>query len=271
MMSFQGKVAIVTGAGSRRGIGRAIALGLAREGADVAVTEWPGEGVADEIRALGRRALAAAIDVADAPAVRQFVADVVREFGRIDILVNNAGFCEFVPFLDLTEELWDRTQAVNLKGYFLFGQCVARQMVHHQGGGGKILNISSQAAEAAGEEKIHYCVSKAGVKMLTQGMALELARHQIQVNAIAPGTIDTEIVRQPNIQALVERERQHSSIPLGRMGTAADLVGAALFLCSPAADYVTGATLLVDGGILSGSLLPEEFRSANFSQGGSLP
>lgn len=262
-MTLTGKVAIVTGAGSRRGIGRAIALGLAREGADVAVTEWAGEGVADEIRALGRRSLAAAIDVADAPAVRQFVAAVAREFGHIDILVNNAGFCEFVPFLDLTEDLWDRTLAVNLKGFFLFGQCVARQMVR-QGCGGKILNISSQAAEAAGEEKVHYCVSKAGVKMLTQGMALELACHRIQVNAIAPGTIDTEIVRQPNIQALVERERQHSTIPLGRMGTAADLVGAALFLCSPASDYVTGATLLVDGGMLSGSLLPEEFRTANF-------
>ncbi|WP_406694517.1 SDR family NAD(P)-dependent oxidoreductase [Singulisphaera sp. Ch08] len=268
-MTLEGKVAIVTGAGSRRGIGRAIALGLAREGADVAVTEWAGEGVADAIQALGRRSMAAAIDVADAPAVHQFVEAVTREFGRIDILVNNAGFCEFVPFLELSEELWDRTLAVNLKGYFLFGQCVARQMVR-QGTGGKILNISSQAAEAAGEEKVHYCVSKAGVKMLTQGMALELARHQIQVNAIAPGTIDTEIVREPNIQALVERERQHSTIPLGRMGTAADVVGAALFLCSPASDYITGATLLVDGGMLSGSLLPEEFRTANFPKDADL-
>jgi len=264
-MTLKGKVAIVTGAGSRRGIGRAIALGLAHEGADVAITEWPGEETSDEIRALGRRTVAAPVDVADPSAVREFVATVARELGPIDILVNNAGFCEFVPFLELTEALWDRTLAVNLSGFFHFGQCVARQMVA-QGTGGKILNISSQAAEAAGEEKVHYCVSKAGVKMLTQGMALELARHRINVNALAPGTIDTEIVRQPHIQALVERERQHSTIPLGRMGTAADLVGAALFLCSPAAAYITGVTLLVDGGIRSGSLLPEEFQTANFTE-----
>jgi len=261
-MRLEGKTAIVTGAGGRRGIGRAIALGLAREGADVAVTEWPGEQTSAEIRALGRRSPAAPVDVADAPAVRRFVDDVAREFGRIDILVNNAGFCEFVPFLDVTEELWDRTLAVNLKGYFLFGQCVARHMVG-QGTGGKIVNVSSQAAERAGEEKVHYCVSKAGVAMLTRGMALELARHRINVNAVAPGTIDTEIVRQAHIQALVEQERLHSTIPFGRMGTADDVVGAALFLCSSDSDYVTGATLLVDGGMLTGSLLPEEFRSAN--------
>jgi L-rhamnose 1-dehydrogenase len=265
-MKLAGKVAIVTGAGSPRGIGRAIALGLAREGADVAVTEWPGERTSEEVRSLGRRSLAAPIDVADAAAVGKFVEDVAREFGRIDILVNNAGFCDFVPFLDVSEELWDRTLDVNLKGYFLFGQAVARRMVR-QGTGGRILNISSQTAEMAGEEKVHYCVSKAGVKMLTQGMALELARHGINVNAIAPGTIDTDIVRQPHIQALVERERSKSTLPIGRMGTGEDIVGPAIFLCSPESDYITGATLLVDGGMLSGFLLPEGYRSGDHREG----
>lgn len=263
MMKLTDTVAIVTGAGSARGIGRAIALALAREGAHVALTQWPGESTALEIEAMGRRTLAAAIDVADTSAVRRFVNQVADTFGRLDILVNNAGFCEFRPFLDISDELWDRTMAVNLHGYFSFGQEAARRMIGF-GSGGKILNISSQAATVAGEEKVHYCVSKAAVQMLTKGMALELAPYGINVNAIAPGTIDTDIIKQENIAALVESERNHSTIPLGRMGTAADLADAAVFLCSPSAAYITGATLLVDGGMLTGSRLPPEFRSSAF-------
>ena len=269
-MRLTGQTAIVTGAGSSRGIGRAIALGLAREGADVAVTERVHQHTCQEIQALGRKSVAGHIDVSDSAAVRDFVGRVAEKFGGIDILVNNAGFCDFVPFLEVTEELWDRTMAVNLKCYFLFGQEVARQMVK-RGRGGKILNVSSQAAEMAGEEKVHYCVSKAGIKMLTKGMALELARYGINVNALAPGTIDNDIIKQDRIKALVENERRLSTIPLGRMGTSEDLVEAAVFLCSSGADYITGATLLVDGGILCGFSLPPEFRSGNRrdAQGGS--
>jgi L-rhamnose 1-dehydrogenase len=265
-MRLSEKVAIVTGAGTRRGIGRAIALAFAREGADVAVTEWEDENTSEEIRMLGQRSLGVAVDVADSAAVRSFVAEVERTLGPVDILVNNAGFCEFAPFLEISDALWDRTMEVNLRGYFVFSQEVARRMAARDASGA-ILNISSQAAEMAGEEKVHYCVSKAGVRMLTQGMALELARRGIRVNAIAPGTIDTDIVRQEHILALVERERAHSTIPLGRMGTPEDLVEAAIFLCSPAAGYITGATLLIDGGMLAGFSLPEEFRSAAWKAG----
>jgi len=212
---------------------------------------------------MGRRAIAAPIDVADALSVRKFVNHVADTFGRLDILVNNAGFCEFTPFLEISDDLWHRTMSVNAHGYFSFGQESARRMIAF-GNGGKILNISSQAATVAGEEMIHYCVSKAAVKMLTKGMALELAEHGINVNAIAPGTIETDIIKQPHIAALVEQERMQSTIPLGRMGTADDLVDAAIFLCSSSADYITGATLLVDGGILAGNRLPSAFRSANF-------
>jgi L-rhamnose 1-dehydrogenase len=267
-MRLQGKVGIVTGAGGKRGIGRAIALGFAREGANIALADINAEGVADtarEISRLGRRSLAMQLDVTSAAGVRKLVEDTVKQFGKIDILVNNAGFCSFVPFLDISEELWDRTMAVNVKGYFLVGQEVARQMVK-QGHGGKIINVSSISAEVSGEEKVHYCASKAAVKLLTQGMALELARYRINVNALAPGTIDTDIIKEDHIKNLVAEERRKSSIPWGRMGTSEDLVSAAIFLASDEAGYVTGSSLLVDGGILAGSLLPSEFRSPKESR-----
>lgn len=268
-MKLEGKTAIVTGAGSRRGIGRAIAVRFAREGADVAVTDIDGDSAArtaGEIRALGRAAIAAQMDVSRADQVKAMVEQTLQAFGKVDVLVNNAGFCEFVPFLDISEELWDRTMAVNAKGYFLVGQAVARHMVR-QGTGGRIINVSSVCAEISGEEKVHYCASKAAVKLLTQGMALELARYGINVNALAPGTIDTDIIRQEHIQRLVEHERSHSSIPWGRMGTAEDLAGAAVFLASDDSAYMTGASLVVDGGILAGTLLPPQFRTPKPSQG----
>jgi NAD(P)-dependent dehydrogenase (short-subunit alcohol dehydrogenase family) len=260
---LHGEVAIITGAGSLRGIGRAIAIAYADEGAHVAIVDIHREGVeetAQEIRVRGGRSLALCGDVTKAADVQKMVRRTLQEFGTIDILVNNAGFCRFVPFLSISEELWDRTMAVNVKGYFLVGQAVAREMVC-QGVHGKIINVSSQCADVAGEEKVHYCASKGAVKLLTQGMALELARHGIRVNALAPGTIDTDIVQEERIRKLVEAERQHSSIPLGRMGTAQDLAGAAVFLASAESRYVTGSTLLVDGGCLAGSLLPPQFRA----------
>ena len=262
-MRLEGKRAIVTGAGSTRGIGRAIAVGFACEGADVAIADIDLEGAAAtaaEIRKRGRRALAVRTDVTRVAEVNELVRRTVEEFGGIDILVNNAGFCRFVPFLSISEDLWDRTMAVNVKGYFLMGQAVARQMVA-QGKGGKIINVSSMSAEVSGEEKVHYCASKAAVKLLTQGMALELARHGINVNALAPGTIYTDIVKDEHILRLVEEERRNTSIPLGRLGTAGDLAGAAVFLASDESAYMTGSSLVVDGGCLAGSLLPPQFRA----------
>jgi len=256
---FAGKYVIVTGAGSRKGIGRAIALGFAREGARVVAADIDAAGAeetAAAARALGCHCTAAACDVS----VHAEVERTLAATPRVDVLVNNAGFVRFTPFLDLSEEAWDRHMAVNVKGYFLMGQGAARRMVA-QGGGGKIVNVTSISAEFSGEEKVHYCVTKAAVKSLTQGMALELARHRINVNALAPGSIDTDIVSSGPIMKLVEREREKSSIPWGRMGNAEDLVGAALFLASPEAEYLTGATLTVDGGATAGSLLPEDCRS----------
>lgn len=254
---------MVTGAGSRRGIGRAIALGFAREGAHLAVSDIDEHGVnktAAEIERLNQRAIASRVDVTRVGEVNAWVARTIADFGRIDILVNNAGFCYFSPFLSISEELWDRTMDVNVKGYFLAGQAVAREMVK-RGEGGSIINVSSQLAETAGEEKAHYCASKAAVKLLTQGMAIELARYRIRVNALAPGTIDTDIIQQDRIARLVDHERRQSSIPWGRMGSAEDVVGAAIFLASEESGYVTGTTLHVDGGSLAGSLLPPEFRA----------
>ena len=261
-MTLDGKTAIVTGAGSRRGIGRAIALGLARAGAGVTIADIDGPGAeqtAAEIRALGRHALAFQIDVSRTADVRRMVEETAAAFGGIDILINNAAFVRFMPFLDIDEELWDRVVAVNVKGYFLVGQAVARHMVR-QGRGGKIVNVSSISAEISGEEKTHYCATKAAIKLLTQGMALELARYRINVNALAPGSIDTDILTQGPIMGLVEAERRQSSVPWGRMGSGEDLVGAALFLVSDAAEYVTGSTLTVDGGLTAGSLLPPQCR-----------
>lgn len=267
-MRLKEKIAIVTGAASKRGIGRAIAVGLAVEGASVIVADIDNEGAAEtaaEIESLQRHSLVCHVDVTNISDVDNLVRQTVQKFGRIDILVNNAGFCQFVPFLQISEELWDRTMAVNVKGYFLVGQKVAGQMVK-QGQGGKIINVSSISAEVSGEEKVHYCSSKAAVKLLTQGMALELARHRINVNALAPGTIDTDIIQQDRIKRLVDQERRQSSIPWGRMGNSKDLVGASVFLASDECEYVTGATLLVDGGAIAGSLLPPEFRAGQEKQ-----
>ena len=257
-MKLAGKVAFVTGAGSDRGIGWAVAHGLAREGASLALVDIDStavEAAATSIRNQGGKALAMALDVSQREKVRGAIARAEERFGQIDIAVNNAGFCTFRPYLEIDDELWDRTLAVNLKGYFICGQEAARSMIQHKVRG-KIINISSVSAETSGEEKVHYSVSKAGIKSLTLGMALELARHHINVNAVAPGVIDTNIIKELRIQRLVEHEREHSSVPWGRIGQAEDIVGAALFLASEEADYITGATILVDGGLSAGTLMP---------------
>ncbi len=257
-MRLADKVALVTGGGSDRGIGRAIALAFAREGAAVAIVDIDGDSAreaARQLREAGARALALQVDVAERARVREAVETTEAGLGPMDILVNNAGFCVFKPFLEIDDSLWDRTLAVNLKGYFICGQEVARRMIRN-GRGGKIINISSISAESSSEEKVHYSVTKAGIKSLTQGMALELARYQINVNAIAPGLTDTRILKEARIQRLLEQERCHSSVPWGRIGQPEDITGAALFLASSESDYVTGATIVVDGGLSAGDLLP---------------
>ena len=246
-MKLAKKVALVTG--GSRSIGRAIALGLAREGADVAVnyvsnTEEAQSTVRD-IEALGRQALAVKADTSKRAEVEAMVNEVWERFGQIDILVNNAGVQKRVFFLDLEEKDWDWMLGVNLKGYDLVGQAVAARMKAR--GHGAIINISSEAAGFPAQRMTAYCVSKAGVAMLTKCMALELAQCGIRVNALAPGLTRTDINRK-DLEDEEFLKMRVARIPLGRVMNPEDLVGAALFLASSDSETAPGTTLQVDGG-----------------------
>jgi L-rhamnose 1-dehydrogenase len=245
---LEGKVALVTGAS--RGIGRAVALRLAQEGASVAVNH-PGEAkevleVVRLIRFRGGKAISVRADIAHKRQVDRMVARVIERLGRIDILVNNAGICPFAEFLDITEEIWDRTHDVNLRGVFLCSQAVARHMVE-RGIGGRIISISSTASYAGGIIQAHYCPTKAGVNLLMKSMATALGPHGITCNSVLPGTVLTDM----NRAFLVDPEHRRQTIehiPLGRLGEPDDIAGVVAFLASDDARYVSGAELLVDGG-----------------------
>ena len=257
-MRLKGRTALITGVASEKGIGRAVARAFAREGAAVACVDCDGppcQKLAEELERGGVRALALEAEVADAAQVAQAVATASERLGPIDVLVNNAGFAQFIPFLEVSETQWDRALAVNLKGYFLFAQEVARRMVA-QGTKGAIVNVSSISAWLPGEQKVPYCVSKAGVAMLTKGMALELARQGIRVNAVAPGDIDTNIVRDPHTQEFIRTSDLASLVPLGRRGKADEVAEAVVFLASAEAAYITGAQIVVDGGLTLNSTRP---------------
>jgi glucose 1-dehydrogenase len=246
-MRLENKVALVTG--GSRGIGRAIALGLAREGADVAISfvshPEAAEEVVTEISNLGREALAVRASSAVKVEVDNLIAEVLERFGRLDILVNNAGVTTFVPFLELDEAEYDRVVNTNMKGYFLVGQAAAREMA--KAGGGKIVNIVSEAQQKALPGLTHYCASKGGAWMLSRGMALELAKDKVNVNIVAPGPTITDLNR-ARLQQPGELEKRLARIPWGRMGNPEDMVGAVVYLCSDQAQNVTGACIAVDGG-----------------------
>jgi NAD(P)-dependent dehydrogenase (short-subunit alcohol dehydrogenase family) len=246
-MKLEGKVALVTG--GSRSIGRAIALGLAREGASVAINfvshREAAESAVREIEALGCRALAVRADSSQRSQVQAMVDEVETRLGPIDVLVNNAGVQKRVYFLDLADEDWDWMLGVNLKGYFLVGQAVAIRMKAR--GRGKIINVSSEAAGFPAPRMTAYCVSKAGVAMLTKCMALELAPYGIRVNALAPGLTRTDINRK-DLEDESFLKLRVARIPLGRVMGPEDLVGAAVFLASADSDSMTGTTLQVDGG-----------------------
>ena len=250
-MRMADRVVIVTGAGA--GNGKAFALGFAREGADLACVDAraeTAEETAGAVRALGRRALALGADVSVAADVERMVRATVAELGRVDVLVNNAGIRLITPLLDISEEEWDRHLDVDLKGPFLCLQAVAKQMLR-QGRGGVIINITSTASEEGLPGRAHYCSAKGGLKMLTKVAALELAQYGIRVTAIAPGPIETAMtamLRETPEQVAAGARR----MPLGRWGQPEDLVGAALFLASEEASWVTGINLWVDGGALAG-------------------
>src|SRR5947208_166918 len=231
MGRVEGKVALVAGAGG--GIGGAGALGLGREGAAVVCADIDAaaaEAAAAQIRAAGGRAAALGLDVRDRPAVDDTIAAAVREFGRLDVLLDCVGVSQTARFLDLDSATWDRIIAVNLTGMFHVGQAAARQMVR-QGGGGSIVNVSSQLAEVARPDRAAYVASKGGARSLTQAMAVDLAAHGIRVNAIAPGPTLTGLTRATYADPAARRATE-ALIPLGRLGQPDDLVGAVLFLAS---------------------------------------
>jgi 3-oxoacyl-[acyl-carrier protein] reductase len=250
-MRLAGKIALVTGA--QQGIGRAVAVALAREGADVGVNYLDdrdaAEQVAAEIRELGRRACLVQGDVARAKEAEAMVGDVSRDLGTPAIVVNNAGVFPRVEFLAMTEAEWDHVLDVNLKGSFLCAQAAARRMVH-AALGGAIVNLASVAMRGT-PLGVHYAASKAGVMGLTRAMALALAPHRIRVNAIAPGLTDTAQPRHGNSEAeLAELGRQ---IPLeGRMAKPEEIARVAVFLAAEDSGWITGQTIHVNGGAFMG-------------------
>jgi NAD(P)-dependent dehydrogenase (short-subunit alcohol dehydrogenase family) len=265
---LSGKVAIVTGAG--QGIGKAVALRLAREGADIVVAEIncaTAAATAREIQVLGRRALAHPVNVSCLAEIQSLVDPVVAAFGRIDVLVNVAGIAQTKPFLELTEEDWDRVVDTNLKGTVFCMQAVGRQMIRQippevaaQGRAdrnyGKIVNFSSISGRRGRSVQMAYAASKAAIISVTQSAALAFSPYNINVNAVCPGVIPTPMWDQ------IDRDRSRlmgaqpgealkafvEKVPLRRAGTTEDVAAAVAFLCSAEADYITGQTLNVDGG-----------------------
>jgi len=248
--SLEGKVAVITG--GSRGIGKATALGYARAGADVVVTsrKLPDlEMVADEIRSLGRRALAVEAHVARMEQISGLVEKVVAEFGKIDILVNNAGTSPvFAPALELEERAWDVVINLNLKGLYFLSQMVARVMKEH--GGGNIINVASVDGFRSEDNVGVYAISKAGVIMATKVMAREWNQYNIRANTIAPGMIHTRLLDSHWEVAPQDKPEVIKRILMGRIAEPEELVGAMIYLASDAASYVTGQTFIVDGGFL---------------------
>lgn len=254
MFDLSGKSAVITGA--RRGIGKGIALALAEAGADVLVSDIDLADCEETCREIekktGQKAVPFKCDVTKKDEVGVMVAKAVSEFGKLDILVNNAGIAPMKPFLELTEEDWDRTLDINLKGQFLCAQAAAREMVKNKWG--RIINIASIASGQVGvgfANVAHYCASKGGVTAMTEALALELAPLGIRVNAVGPGVIETAMTEgiladEPTKQGMLART------PVGRFGKPEDVAGMVVYLASDEADFVTGATFFVDGGWLAG-------------------
>jgi L-rhamnose 1-dehydrogenase len=246
-MRLKGKVAIVTGAS--RGIGQAIALRFAQEGARVAAIslhEEKGHETVRLIEAAGGQAMFIATDVSDQTQVQTMVDAVVNEWQTIDILVNNAAICPFADFMEMSESLWDQVLDVNLKGYFLCSQTVARVMIE-QGVKGRIIAVSSISAEFGGSQQAHYCASKAGINLLIKSMAISLGPYGIACNAVLPGTVETDINREVLADPEV-RDYWLQRGPLGGLGQPEDIAGPVLFFASDDSAWCTGSMLVVDGG-----------------------
>jgi len=251
--NLENKVAIVTGA--RRGMGRAHSLALAGAGAKIVVSDISQEEcqqVVEEIKKAGGEALAVKCDVSDKKEVEEMVKKTVEKFGRLDILVNNAGICQFKPFLELSEQEWNKTIDINLKGYFLCAQAAAKEMVKQKSGA--IVNIASIAMGQVGigmSSIAHYCASKGGIVAMTQAIAAELAPYNIRVNAVAPGAIETPMADATKSDPQI-LEAALAKIPMKRMGQPEEVARLVLFLASDNSSYMTGSTVIVDGGWMAG-------------------
>ena len=253
MTNLNGKVAVITGA--RKGMGRSHALTLAKAGVKVVVADISLEDcqkVVEEIKKNGGEALAIKCDVSQKSEVDEMVKKAIEKFGKIDILVNNAGICQFKPFLELTEEDWDKTLDINLKGYFLCAQATAKEMVKQKSG--VIINIASVAMGQQGvgmPNIVHYCASKGGIAGMTEALAVELAPYNIRVNAISPGMIETSMISSVK-QDPKMMEAMLARVPMRRVGRSEEVSNLVLFLASDDSSYMTGSTVVIDGGWLSG-------------------
>ncbi len=248
-MLLEGKNVLITGAS--RGIGRATAVECARHGANVALNWFKDrEGIDEtlaEVTRLGRRAVEVEGDVALPQTAERFVAASAAALGGVDVLVSNAGICPFHAFLDTPIEIFERTMAVNLHGAYYMTQAAARRM-RQQGTGGALIAISSISALVGGGMQAHYTPTKAGVHSLMQSCAIALGPYGIRCNSVMPGTIATDINKE-DLAVPAKRADMEKRIPLGRLGEARDVAGCVVFLASDLARYVTGASLLVDGGL----------------------
>ena len=245
-MRLENRVAIVTGGAA--GIGEAICIRLAEEGSRVAILDIDIEGAqntAQEIEKAGSEALALEVDVSKSAEVDTAVKQVISRFGTVDILVNNAGICQSAKINGMADELWDRTHDVNLKGVFLCCRAVIPHMKERRYG--KILNISSILGLTGSPAMVHYGAAKTGVIGFTRGLATELGPYNINVNAVGPASIHTQLLEQETTPEV--RERLQEKIPLRRIGDPIDVANAVLFLVSDEASYITGAVLPVDGGM----------------------
>jgi L-rhamnose 1-dehydrogenase len=248
-MLLQGQRVLITGAS--RGIGRATAIECARHGADVALNVYNDDdeaaAVVSEIEALGRKAVLFNGDVADPASAPAFVQTAVERLGGVDTFVSNAGICPFHSFLDMPQDVLLRTMNVNLTGAYYMCQAAANQMVK-QKTGGSIVAVSSISALVGGEMQTHYTPTKAGVHSLMQSIAIPLGRHGIRANSVMPGTVATDI-NKDDLADPKKREYMEKRIPLGRLGRPEDIAKVVVFLASDLSGYVTGASVLADGGL----------------------
>lgn len=245
---LDGQVAVVTGSGS--GIGKELAIGLAEAGADLVITELPGrEEFAREtvnmVESLGKKAISVTLDITDVNSIQLMVEKIKESFHKIDILVNNAGIIIRKPSFEVTEDDWDRVMDVNLRGTFFTSQAIGKVM--RDGGGGKIVNIASINGVVGFHERAAYCASKAGVVNLTRVLAIDWAEYGINVNAIGPNYLMT-----PLTEKIFANDEFRNDVlyrtPMKKIGTPEDIIGAVIYLASSASDFVTGQTIMVDGG-----------------------